>query len=53
MAKRKKYESSLSHPGPYRWLDNNDISVIEENTFNNLPNLGDLWVLFSTICANA
>jgi hypothetical protein len=23
----------------YRWLDHNDISVIEENTFNGLPNL--------------
>jgi hypothetical protein len=50
---KKKYKNSLSHPVPYWWLDNNDISVIEENTFNNLPNLGDLWVSFSTICANA
>jgi hypothetical protein len=23
----------------YRWLNNNAISVIEDNTFNNLPNL--------------
>jgi hypothetical protein len=27
--------------------------VIEENTFNNLPNLGDLWVSFSMICIDA
>ena len=51
--KYKKLPNSLSHPGHYRWLDSNDISVIEENTFNNLPNLGDLWVSFSMICIDA
>ena len=26
----------------YRWLNNNAISVIEDKTFNNLPNLQNL-----------
>jgi hypothetical protein len=33
----------------YRDLSSNRISVIEDNAFNNLPNLEDLWVLFSII----
>jgi len=34
----------------YRDLQNNDISVIEDNAFNNLPNLQYMCVSFSVIC---
>ena len=33
----------------YRHLDGNKISVIKDNTFNNLPSLTTLWVLLSII----
>jgi len=35
----------------YRDLDYNDISVIEDNAFNNLSNLHYLWVSFSMLCS--
>jgi hypothetical protein len=35
----------------YRWLNNNAISVKEDNTFNNLQSLQRLWVAFSMIWA--
>ena len=34
----------------YRHLAHNDIPVIEDNTFSNLPNLQTLWVALSMIC---
>ena len=36
----------------YRHLHHNDISVIEDNTFNNLGSLQRVWVTFNMNCSN-